>query len=134
MAYPKKVSPAGNNRVSNMADIDIVRSERVMRQSREFFAPPPCHVSVQLRSNSGQVPLTDIPYHLRVSELRSEEGTTDSEGCLVVENVPPGDYVLELPDKEFELLVSAIPTTVDRTVVRVAGYMLDERDDGRGDV
>ncbi len=116
-----------------MADIDIIRSERVMRQSREFFAPPPCHISVQLRSNSGQVPLAEIQFYLRVSELRSEEGTTDSEGCLTVGNVPPGDYVLELPDKGFELLVSAIPATVDRTVVRVAGYMFDERNDDRGD-
>ena len=110
-----------------------IRSETISRQQREFRAGPPCHVSLQLLSNSGELFLKGQPYRLTISRSRIESGETDADGCLTVAAVPGGDYLLELPRLNARIVVSAVPVELEHVPTRVQGAMPCGRGDALAD-
>jgi hypothetical protein len=82
------------------------------------------HISVLLRSNSGAVPLTEIPYRIILEDGLPLEGKTGTEGLIQHEDVPPGDYELELKGEKVEVLVPTLPKHMDRRTLRVPNFFL----------
>lgn len=131
------------------------RSERLPDERREFrktadtFAcrfyhrlnsESPCeqllrmagsHISVLLRSNSGAVPLADVEYSVTLEDGRVLKGKTDKEGLIQHEDVPPGDYELELKGEKAEALVPTLPRHLERRTLRIPNlFLFDEQPAG----
>jgi hypothetical protein len=100
------------------------RSNRVKIKNRSFSALPPGHISVQLFSNSGQVPLKELGYRIMVSVDRILEGQTDPDGVVEHDNVPQGEYEMTLEGHDETVMIPALPNEVSRHPIRVSGYML----------
>lgn len=90
-------------------------------------AAPRCHISLILLSNSGCMPLAERPYKITISDDRVLEGTTDKEGFLQHDDVPPGHYTLEI--EEHTTSVPAIPVFRTRREHQVPGFLLFTEDD-----
>lgn len=105
------------------------RAERIKRQTRSFVALPG-HISVVLLSNSGQVPLANLSYRIHITPDRVLEGRTAQDGLVSHENVPLGEYRLELEGFEGEAWVPSLPVETERYPLRIPGYFLfvDEED------
>ena len=88
------------------------------------------HISVLLRSNSGAVPLANRKYKIFLEEGQVLEGTTDREGLVSHEDVPPGDYPLEIEGRGVPTRVPTVPNNVTRRTLRVKGYYLFEETQG----
>ncbi len=99
------------------------RSDYLKQKNREFFVLPPGHISVLLLSNSGTVPIADTKVVL-VRQTERIEATTDKDGLVSVDKIPIGEYKLELPEFDAAVVVSAVPTDVEKVPVCVAGYEL----------
>lgn len=69
------------------------------------------HVSLLLRTNSGCVPIAGESYQLHLDD-RVVDGETDDDGLLQVDDVPSGDYRLEIGG------ISASVPTLPRSVTR----------------
>ncbi|MFH1686345.1 MAG: hypothetical protein ABIE70_02345 [bacterium] len=108
-------------------------SENRKIKTRNFVALPPGHISVQLFSNSGQVPLADLGYRITISPERILKGTTSGEGVIEHDNVPLGEYPLKLDDSELNTMIPAVPKDEKRYPVRVIGYMLFVDDEQMAD-
>lgn len=80
------------------------------------------HLSLLLRSNSGAVPLSNLPYRIEIASDWTIEGTTDDEGFLEHPDIPPGDYKLEI--EGVQVLVPTLPIHIARRVQRVPGFVL----------
>ncbi|MBD3257309.1 hypothetical protein GF377_02660 [candidate division GN15 bacterium] len=102
----------------------LAKSGVAALKKRVFSSPQPCHISLQLLSNSGQVTLADFSYEIQVSGSRTEKGKTDDEGCLTIDRVPPGDYPLRVAFGEKTVLVPAVPVDVTHMPIRVPGVLM----------
>lgn len=100
------------------------RANRIKIKNRTFSALPPGHISVQLFSNSGKVPLKETGYRIGISSDRILEGQTDEEGVIEHDNVPQGEYEMTLADHDETVMVPALPNDVSRHPIRVSGFML----------
>jgi hypothetical protein len=80
----------------------------------------PFHISLLLRSNSGGVVLRQQPYLLHLSQDTLVRGTTDDEGHILVENVPAGDYLLEIGD--CAAYVPSLPRELEPRLTRMPGF------------
>lgn len=100
------------------------RSNKIKIKNRTFSALPPGHISVQLFSNSGQVPLKDLTYRIVISVDRILKGNTDAEGVIEHEGVPQGEYEMTLEGHDKTIMVSALPTDISRHPIRLSGFML----------
>jgi hypothetical protein len=80
------------------------------------------HISVLLRSNSGAVPLAGLPY--KIFADRVLEGTTDKDGLIQHDSVPPGDYELELDGKKVKTLVPTLPRQFGKRTLRIDDFFL----------
>ncbi len=100
------------------------RSNKIKIKNRTFSALPPGHISVQLFSNSGQVPLKDLTYRIVISVDRILEGNTDAEGVIEHESVPQGEYEMTLEGHDETVMVPSLPTDISRHPIRVSGFML----------
>lgn len=100
------------------------RSEDIKVKSRTFIALPPGHLSLILLSNSGQVPLAEVSYRIRLSPGSVIDGTTDTEGKLQHDNIPLGEYEMLVDGADESIYVEATPTDITDSPVRVSGFML----------
>lgn len=80
----------------------------------------PFHISLSLRSNSGRLVLRKQPYRLYLGGGTLREGETDEEGHLSVEDVPAGDYLLQVG--EAQTFVPATTKSTAPRVTRVPGF------------
>ena len=86
------------------------------------------NLSAVLFSNSGLVPLKNRLYTLRLDNGPVISGTTDHEGYLSHQDVPVGDYLLEIDG--VRAYVPTISNPDARLPIRVGGYFLiGESDD-----
>jgi hypothetical protein len=97
-------------------------------KKRTFRTAAPGHISVELYSNSGFAPLKNLKYRIRVSRDRILEGTTDDKGYIHHDNVPIGEYPMELEGYDGSVKIPSLPIGVDREPIRVPGYMLFHED------
>jgi len=79
------------------------------------------HISVELRSNSGSIPLARRPIKLHLGEARVLHASTDDRGALHVADVPAGEYLLEIDD--VNVFVTTLPPEMPAQIARVADYM-----------
>jgi hypothetical protein len=84
------------------------------------------HISVLLRSNSGAVALSNKQYRIQLDEGRVLEGTTDDDGLVSHDEVPPGDWPLELDDRDTGTRVPTAPRSMERIPLRVIDEHLAE--------
>ena len=82
------------------------------------------HISVMLRSNSGAVPIASAKCRVFLDDGRVLEGQTDADGFIQHEDVPPGDYELEVNGKKVGPLVPTIPKHLDRRILRLPEFFL----------
>jgi hypothetical protein len=82
------------------------------------------HISVLLRSNSGAVALANLPYRIQIGEARVLKGTTDKDGLVEHDHIPPGDYPIELEGKPMDTLVPTLPLHLSRCELRVPDFFL----------
>ena len=120
---------------SRVTEGSSLRSNTLCRQSREFAAPPPCHISLQLFSNSGAFKLAGVNYRIDLGGGRIVTDTTANDGTLTVDAVPAGNYLLELPDAGVAVVIAAVSVDVENVPTRVQGYMPcgNDPDDGLDD-
>ncbi len=83
------------------------------------------HISVELRSNSGSIPLARRPVKLHLGEARVLHAMTDGGGALRVADVPAGEYLLEVDD--VNVFVTTLPPEMPVQIVRVPDYLTVER-------
>ncbi len=143
---PKAKDGGAGCRKRFWSDGEKRRSERLPAERREFekgrdtFAcrfydrlatHSPCeailrgvHISVLLRSNSGAVPLANLPY--RIFADRVLEGKTDEHGLIQHDSVPPGDYELELDGRKRKTLVPTLPRHFGKRTLRIDDFFLFE--------
>lgn len=100
------------------------RSNKVKIKNRSFSALPPGHISVQLFSNSGQVPLKELGYRIMISVDRILEGQTDPEGLIEHDNVPQGEYEMTLEGHDETVMIPALSKDISRFAVRVPRFIL----------
>jgi hypothetical protein len=81
-----------------------------------------CHISLLLRSNSGCVPLANRKYKIKISPERTLEGTTDAQGLVQHDDIPAGDYELEI--EKHKTFVPATPVFRSRREHQVEGFFL----------
>ena len=105
------------------------RSEHIKIKARTFVALPPGHLSLILLSNSGQVPLSEVSYRIRISPGNVIDGTTDTDGKLQHDNIPLGEYQMSVEGVKQPIYVEATPTDITDCPVHVSGYMLFTDDD-----
>ena len=82
------------------------------------------HISVLLRSNSGAMPLANMPYKIQIGEARVLQGKTDKDGLIEHDHIPPGDYELELNGQRTSALVPTLPLHLEKRSLRVAEFFL----------
>jgi len=82
-------------------------------------------ISVLLRSNSGAYPLRHRKYALFLDEGLVVQGLSDDRGWVFHPHVTAGTYRLDIDG--ITTMVSTIPTDADEQIVRIEGYMIDER-------
>lgn len=115
--------PPGPN--SKAGDPQYVEWRRRAQQFEDFpVGPVPdpattSQINYHLRTNSGCVPLADLPYVLHVNG-RTLAGTTDSEGLVFQAGIPPGDYELEIDG--VKTIVGTLPRGVTPSLHTVFGY------------
>jgi outer membrane protein OmpA-like peptidoglycan-associated protein len=85
------------------------------------------HISVLLRSNSGAMPLAKLRY--KIFADRVLEGTTDKDGLIQHDSVPPGDYALELDGRRVVTLVPTMPRHFSKRTLRIDDFFLIEDGD-----
>jgi len=100
------------------------RADHGKVKSRTFVALPPGHLSLILLSNSGQVPLAEVNYRIRLSPGNVIDGTTDAEGKVQHDDIALGEYELSVEGPSSTVHVAATPTDISDNPVRVTGYML----------
>ena len=83
---------------------------------------PDCHVSLLLRSNSGQVSLVGRSFRLHLGDGGVIEGKTGDDGLVEADNLFAGDYLFEVDG--VSCTVPALPREVERRLTRVPGYYL----------
>jgi len=105
------------------------RSNDLKIKSRTFIALPAGHLSLILLSNSGQVPLAEVAYRIRLSPGSVIDGTTDADGKLQHDNIPLGQYQMLVDGAPDPIYVEATPNDISDCPVRVSGYMLFAEDD-----
>jgi hypothetical protein len=88
------------------------------------------HISVLLRSNSGAVPLANLKYSVALEDGRALEGTTDKDGLIQHDDVPPGDYELTLDGKKADVLLPTLPRYIERRTTRVPNHFLFDEQGG----
>ena len=81
------------------------------------------HIALFVRSNSSEVPLANQPYKIFVGGGVPLVGETDDKGFLKHEQVPAGDYELEIAGKH-TVTVPTIPTDYPYRIQHVPEYML----------
>ncbi len=108
--------------------MEAEKSDKIKLKTRSFVSSPPGHISLLLRSNSGLVPLANLSYRIHVGRYRVLEGTTDKEGYVSHESIPPGDYRMKLKGFDKEIIVPSLSSDIERYPFRVSGYMLFEDD------
>jgi hypothetical protein len=82
------------------------------------------HISVLLRSNSGAVPLANLPYRIQVDGNLVLQGKTDKDGLIEHRRVPPGDYPLQLNQADTKTLVHTQPLNIERCPLRIPDFHL----------
>ena len=110
-----------------------IRSENARIKRRVFSAVPPGHISLQLLSNSGRVPLKNAEFQIIIAPDRLESGTADDEGLIQIDNVPIGEYRMRLEGFSEQVVVPSSATDVERQPFRVPGYVLFRDPDAEGD-
>lgn len=81
------------------------------------------HISLLLRSNSGAVPLANKSYRIHLPNNCVVEGRTDENGLIEHQNVPPGDYQLDI-EGSFSTVIPSTPPHITRSIIRIPDYML----------
>jgi hypothetical protein len=81
-----------------------------------------CHISLLLRSNSGCVPLANLKYKITITPERVLNGTTDADGLVEHEDIPPGDYLMEIGNHK--TFVPATPVFRSRREHQVEDFFL----------
>jgi hypothetical protein len=97
-------------------------------KKRIFRTAAAGHISIELYSNSGFAPLKNLKYRIHIGSDHVLEGTTDDQGSVQHDNVPVGEYSMELEGYEGHIKIHSLPEGIDREPVRVPGYMLFHED------
>ncbi len=81
------------------------------------------HISLLLKSNSGAVPIANKSYRIHLPNNCVVEGRTDGDGLIECQNVPPGDYRLDI-EGSFSTVIPSTPTHIIRCLIRIPDYLL----------
>ncbi|MDI6766169.1 MAG: hypothetical protein QME52_05035 [Bacteroidota bacterium] len=81
------------------------------------------HISLLLRSNSGAVPIANKSYRIHLPNNCVVEGRTDENGLIEYQNIPPGDYRLDI-EGGFSTVIPSTPQHITRCIMRIPEYFL----------